>query len=85
MQVIYKNAIDAIDLLRQNVVEEQTKAEFFSELKTERLNAYSAIFCALDLVRDLCLQANENWERKGTDHFICPYVDDDGNICKGIR
>ena len=85
MQVIYKNGIDAIDLVRQDVVKEQTQAEFFSKLKTERLNAYSDILRALDLVRDLFLQANENWERKGTDRFIFPFVDEDGNKCKGIR
>lgn len=85
MQVIYKNGIDAIDLVRENVVKEQTQAEFFSELKPERLNSYSEIYCALDLVRDLFLQANENWELKGTDRFIFPYVDEYGNKCKGIR
>ena len=85
MQVIYKNCIDAIDLLRENVVEEKTRAEFFSELKTERLNSYTKIFNALDIVRDLCLQANEIWDRKGKDRFIFPYVDENGNICGGIR
>lgn len=86
MQVIYKNALDAIDLIREEVTEERTfKSMAADSFNCSVQNAYSEIYRALKLVRDLCLQANENTEREGTEKHIFSFVSDNGKICEGVR
>ena len=85
MQVIYKNALDAIDLIREEVTEERTFKSMSASFNCSVQNAYLEIYRALKLVRDLLLQANENKEREGTEKHIFSFVSDNGKICEGVR
>lgn len=88
MQVIYKNGLDCIDLLREQISAERSLKELAADsFNCDVQNSYAEIFRSLNLIRDLILQANENFERLGDDkeRVIWSFVSDDGRICEGIK
>jgi hypothetical protein len=88
MQVIYKNGLDCIDLLREQISGERALKELAADsFNCDVQNSYVKIFKALDLIRDVILQANENSERErdNNEKFIFSFVSDNGRICEGIK